>query len=190
MRYPMGYRILSKKATRVGWAIGLLVLSVALMGCGGSYGNIERSREVGRMFESVEILPDHKYYYSGPDAIPYALIGIHENYTLQSKYWKSIDLTKEQLGMWMMFGMQGSLGFPPNGSYIYGPNGEKIGVWYSIFNGTVVKMLSDNQVQVYPPSYYPGQNARPAIERGALNDGDAPLEKESEKAGKLLSSAF
>lgn len=169
-------------------AFFLIAFGAAMIGCGGSYGNIQRSREAGRIFENIEILPDHNYYYSGPDAIPYALIGIDKKYDLNSRYWKRIELTEEQLRRWMMFGMQGSLGFPPNGSYIYGPDGEKIGVWYSIFDGTVVKMLSDNQVKVYPPSYYPGQNARPAIERGSVDQQEKRLEDKPDKTGKLLSS--
>ncbi len=188
----MDDRLFSKKARRnFIAALGLLVSSAIVAGCGGgSYGYIQRSREVGRMFENIVILPDHNYYYSGPDAIPYAVVGIHENYHLQSRYWKRIDLTKEQLSMWITLGMQGSLGFPPNGSYIYGPQGEKIGVWYSIFDGTVVRLLSDNQVMVYPPSSYPGQNAKPAIERGAVDQEPPVLENQREKNGKLSSSAF
>ena len=78
-------------------AICMIALSAAMIGCGSSYGNIQRSREVGRLFENTEILPDHNYYYSGPDAIPYALIGIDKKYTLESRYWKRINLTEEQL---------------------------------------------------------------------------------------------
>jgi hypothetical protein len=146
----------------------LMVIMIIFSGCAGNYGLIQRSREAGRSFESYQVFSDHNYYFSGPAAIPYAIIGIHQDYTLKSRLWKRVDLTPDQLKRWLDLGMQGTLGFPPSGSYIYGPDGQQIGIWYSIFNGTVVKMENDNLVVVHPPSSYPGQNVRPSIERGAI----------------------
>ena len=165
-----------RKPTAKVWALSIALAFLA--GCMGSYGNIQRSREVGRMFENLEILPDHIYYYSGSDAIPNALIGIHEKYSLKTRYWKRVNLDKGQLGIWLRLGMgsDGLIGTYPRGSYIYGPAGEKIGVWYSIFDGRVVRMLEDNQVEVYPPMSYPGQNERPSVERGAVDPLANPME--------------
>jgi hypothetical protein len=147
----------------------IMLLSIMILwGCSGNYGLIQRSREAGRSFENFQVFDDHVYYFSGPANIPYAIIGIHKDYELKTKLWKKVDLTSEQLRMWLDLGMQGTLGYPPYGSYIYGPNRENIGIWYSIFNGTVVKMENDNIVVVHPPSSFPGQNVRPAIERGSI----------------------
>jgi hypothetical protein len=146
----------------------LMLIVITFWGCSGNYGHIQRSREAGRSFENFQIYPDHNYYISGPANIPYAIIGIHRDYTLKTSLWKRVDLTSEQLRMWLDLGMQGTLGFPPGGSYIFGPDGQKIGLWYSIFRGTVVKMENGNIVVVHPPSSYPGQNVRPSIERGAI----------------------
>jgi len=147
----------------------IIVLTIVMLwGCTGNYGNIQRSREAGRSFENFQVYADHHYYFSGPANIPYAIIGIHENYTLKTGLWKRVDLTSDQLRMWLDLGMQGTLGFPPSGSYIFGPDGQKIGIWYSIFKGTVVKMENDNVVVVHPPSSFPGQNVRPSIERGSI----------------------
>jgi len=149
--------------------VTILVLTlVILSGCAGNYGHIQKSREAGRSFETLQLPADYIYYYSGPAAIPYAIIGIHQDYTLKTKLWKRIDLTSDQLKIWLDLGMQGSLGYPPSGSYMFGPDGQKIGIWYSIFHGTVIKMENDNIVIVHPPASYPGQNVRPSIERGAI----------------------
>lgn len=154
-----------------------VILSAFLMiltACAGNYGQIQRSREAGKIFESHEVLNDHIYYYSGPDAIPYAVIAIHQDYNLKSKLWKRINLSSDQLRSWLDLGMQGSLGFPPNGSYIYGPEGQRIGIWYSIFNGTVVRLENDNSVIVHPPMSAPGKNFRPALERGSVDFMELP----------------
>jgi hypothetical protein len=148
----------------------ILLLTISMLwGCSGKYGYIQKSREAGRSFESLQIWDDHIYYYSGPAAIPYAVIGIHKDYTLKTRLWKKIDLTPDQLRIWLILGMQGTFGFPPSGSYIFGSDGQKIGIWYSIFNHTVVKMENDNVVVVHPPSSYPGQRVRPSIERGSID---------------------
>jgi hypothetical protein len=153
----------------------VLLTIIILSGCAGNYGHIQRSREAGRSIENYQVYSDHTYYFSGPAAVPYAIIGIHKDYTLKSRLWKSVDLTSDQLRRWLDLGMQGTFGFPPSGSYIIGPDGQKIGIWYSIFNGTVVKMENDNVVVVHPPSSYPGQNVRPSIERGSIEFKELPI---------------
>ena len=158
---------------RIHFLITILLSSVIIFwGCSGNYGNIQRSREAGRSFENFQVYDDHNYYFSGPANSPYAIIGIQKDYVLKTRLWKRVDLTPEKLKSWLNLGMQGTLGFPPAGGYILGPDREKIGIWYSIFNGTVVKMENDNIVVVHPPASYPGQNVRPAIERGAIESKD------------------
>ncbi len=153
----------------------MLMTIMILWGCSGNYGLIQRSREAGRSFETYQVYDDHNYYFSGPANIPYAIIGIHKDYELKTRLWKRVDLTSDQLRVWLDLGMQSSLGFPPHGSYIFGPDGQKIGIWYSIFSGTVVRMENDNVVVVHPPSSYPGQNVRPAIEKGEIEFKDSLL---------------
>jgi hypothetical protein len=159
----------NNKLCRLFLIIIIVLLTIAMLwGCSGKYGHIQKSREAGRSFENLQIRDDHIYYYSGPAAIPYAVIGIHKDYTLKTSLWKKIDLTSDHLRIWLTLGMQGSFGSPPSGSYIFGPDGQEIGIWYSIFKHTIVKMENDNVVLVYPPSSYPGQSVRPSIERGSI----------------------
>jgi hypothetical protein len=160
----------NNKIVRPFLIIIILLLTITMLwGCSGKYGHIQKSREAGRSFENLQIRDDHIYYYSGPAAIPYAVIAIHKDYTLKTRLWKKIDLTSDQLRIWFTLGMQGTFGSPPSGSYIFDPDGQEIGIWYSIFNHTVVKMENDNVVVVHPPSSYPGQSVRPSIERGSID---------------------
>ncbi len=142
---------------------------VILSGCASGYGTIQMSRQAGKIFEAHEILEDHIYYYSGPEAIPYAIIAIHEDYTLKTTLWKKVDLSSGQLKTWLGLGLHGLIGMSPHGSLILGPDGQKIGLWYSIFNGTVVKLENDNVVVVHPPISAPGKNIRPSLERGSAD---------------------
>lgn len=135
----------------------ILLLLPFLMGCAAAnYGAIRPSSEVNELFESYEVLDDHNYYYSGSAAIPNAIIGIHENYTLKSDLWKSVELTQDQLKKWILL-ITNNRGFSIRiyGYHILDPQGEIIGVWYSPYNRTVVKMLDDQHVVVHTPTVRP-----------------------------------
>ena len=137
------------------WLIAALILflpSQTAFGWGKSYGILKQSSEVNGIFIAHKILPDHKYYYSGPDDVPKALIGIDNNYTLDSKLWKPVDLTPELLKKWFRswfnFRDQPAINW---GADILDPNGKKVGIWFSRQNRTTVKMLGNNRVQVHTP---------------------------------------
>ncbi|GEM_PF-646230 len=153
----------------------LLTFFMTLPGCSGNYGIIQKSREAGRIFEKHQVLEDHNYYFSGPAASPYAVIAIHQDYTLKSRLWKKTDLTTGQLERWLALGMQKTTGWPASGSFILGPDGQKIGMWFSIFRGTVVKLEDDNTVVVHPPISAPWKGPTPSLERGSIDSGKPPL---------------
>lgn len=136
----------------------VIMLLISLqMGCAAAnYGAIRPSSEVNELFESYEVLGDHNYYYSGPAAIPNAIIGIHENYTLKSDLWKPVDLTQDQLKKWILL-ITNKRGFSIRiyGYHILDPQEEIVGVWYSSYNRTVVKMLDDQHVVVHTPTVRP-----------------------------------
>ena len=138
---------------------GWMVMIGLLAGCASNYesrenlGTLKLSSEVSQIFQTYRVLPTHRYYYSGPDAKPKAIIGIDQNYTLNTRLWKeATDLNPEQLKRWV----DQMLEFRPPvrtfGSYILSANGEPVGIWYSAYNYTTVKVEADNQIMVFPPS--------------------------------------
>ncbi len=141
-----------KKIPLIVTCILFIVVQTAFTGCSGSYGMLKPSLEVDKMFEEHKVLADHSYYYSGPDAAPNAIIGIDNNYTLNSTLWKPVDLTSEQLKKWIDL-LTGSRGYTVTnaGSLILDPTGKRLGVWYSPVNWTTVKMESDNSIVVHTP---------------------------------------
>ena len=135
---------------------GFFILFMALFaGCAGNYGNISPSREITDRFHAYEILPDLRYYYTGPDAYPLAIIGIHSRFSLESRFWKPVDLTSRHLRDWLNFGgrrVDNDLNI--HGANLTGPAGEWIGVWYAIRDwkswGTV-RLEEENRVVVTTP---------------------------------------
>ncbi len=95
---------------------------------------------------------DHKYYYSGGDARPNAIIAIHQDYTLVSELWKEVDVTSDQLKAWVDLMVARNLFYTsPEGFIIYDANGNRVGIWYSMWDWTSVKMESDNRIYITTP---------------------------------------
>ena len=161
-RYKM--RTINKKISikNIGLKILLLVVPLALLGCSGHYGRLAVNDDVKTQFEAYKVLPDHRYYYSGSEARPRAVIGIHEAYRLQSDLWVPVNLTSEQLKDWVdYFGphfknFQGS-----NGSDILADDGSKIGVWYTFIDWrdwAAVKMIGEKVVSITTPITHQEEN--------------------------------
>jgi len=135
-----------------------VVLSV-ILGCGGHYGRLAVSNTVKMQFEDYKVLSDHHYYYSGSEARPRVVIGVHEAYTLQSDLWVPVDLTPELLKNWVDY-------FGPTTKYLQGINGwdilngdgKKIGVWYAFIDWrdwAAVKMIDEKVVSISTPIEQP-----------------------------------
>ncbi len=135
----------------------LVVVPSLLSGCSATAKNpgVTTSREATAVWHSYEILPDHRYYYSGPDARPFYIIAIDERYRLQSGLWKRVDLTPKRLEHWINIPPRVGYDPQPYGAYITGPNGERIGLWYSVRNWTILgkaSLAENNLVTVTIPS--------------------------------------
>jgi len=133
------------------WVLACLGI-LALAACGGTYGTLQRSAEVDHAFESLQVLPDYNYYFTGSFYKPKAIIGIRKDYTLVSKLWKPASPTADQLKGWIdqMTNFKG-YAFRNLGSNILNDQGEAIGIWYSTEDFTTIRMLGDKQLSIYPP---------------------------------------
>lgn len=108
--------------------------------------------EVRNIFESNTVLPDHVYYYSGPEAEPEAVIGIHADFALQGRYWHKVDLTAEQLQSWnKRIDNAHRTCFAYKGARIMTPDGKQAGVWYSKFEDTAICFLDTKTILIYTP---------------------------------------
>jgi hypothetical protein len=149
-------------------ALFLVVILSTLTGCAATAGKnssgVVTSREATEIWHSYEILPNYRYYYSGPDSQPNYIIGIDDKYHLISHLWKPVDLTPEMLKNWFNY-IRPRVGYSqsPYGAFILGPNGERIGLWYSVrdwrLTGTA-RVGDNNQVAVTRPAKPTGRKDR------------------------------
>ncbi|WP_419660751.1 uncharacterized protein Dvar_11560 [Desulfosarcina variabilis str. Montpellier] len=117
--------------------VAVLITILVSAACTTNYGRLSVASEVARDFQTGVIQPDFQYYYSGRENIPYAIIGIDRKYSVPSRYWIPIQPDADQLRK-MSGNIFQKVRVDPYGAVIMGPDGKKIGVWYSnVYNYTV-----------------------------------------------------
>ena len=133
-------------------AVALIFAVGMLSACAGgeNYGRLMGVKGLYDEMRQGPIGEDYQYFKTPATARPNAVIAIHKNYTLKSSSWSAITLGSGASRGWGVF--RGAMGASPKLLEIQGPNGEHIGVWYSVWTSSVVKMLGENVVQVYPPN--------------------------------------
>jgi hypothetical protein len=137
----------------------LLMVGLTTIACAGrlsgTYGRIDSSREATLAFESYSVNPTYRYYISGSDVYPNALIGISRDYHLDPEtLWKEVEMTpklmKELVGQMKARAsqfMQFPLGFN-----LVDDTGRVIGAWYSLMTArTFIEMKKDGIVRIDTP---------------------------------------
>lgn len=134
----------------------MLALFSALSGCAltqQNFGTFKEDDKVTEAFETFQVMPDYKYYYSGPANYPTAILGIHRDYQLQSDLWKEAELTESRLKEWVdeLNDSFRSFKYGYNGFAILDHTGKQVGIWYSMVGGVTVNIKPDNRIIVHTP---------------------------------------
>ncbi len=125
------------------------IILIILSGCSMSnYGQLKSNKAAAQAFESYQILPNHKYYYRGTYSRPLVVIGIKEDYELNSKLWVEIDLkSKDFRTLIDKISLQGAGSTThPWGFIILDHSGRDIGVWYSAIRAAAVEINENGQI--------------------------------------------
>ncbi len=123
---------------------------IVFNGCFANYGRLKLSADVQHAFENFQAFKNHRYYYSGRENKPSAIIGVHRDYRFESRYWTEVDLQKTSLKE-LVNRLYPYDYFPPYGYYILDPNGNKAGIWFSQFGQTSIRLENDNRLVVVTP---------------------------------------
>ncbi len=142
----------SKAKTRfVFCGLILALMTLFFAGCASPIsGRLQSSPEVTEVFKSSRILPNHQYYVSGFQRIPYAIIAVDINYQLRSRRWKPIDMDSTSLNQ-LIYRMEHVYSLSPRGAWILDHGGNRLGIWYSSQYQTTVKREKDNRIVVVNP---------------------------------------
>lgn len=152
----------NRKGRKMATLAAILFFAVifgTLSGCSGilKSSGVITSHEATAIWHSYEVLPNYNYYYAGPDTRPFYIIGIDDRYKLKSKLWKPVDPTPEMLKDWFNYYRPRVGGYNPlpYGAFINDPNGQRIGLWYSVVDwrltGTAI-LGENNEVTILLPT--------------------------------------
>ena len=130
-------------------ALAAVAILAVFSGCSANYGRLEINNAVEQAFRNYEMLDDYRYYYSGRENKPSAIIGIDPAFQFSSKYWTAIEPLQIRTMVGRMFPDYGFL----YGAYILAPDGRKAGVWYSWVNIFTAK-FEDDRIIVFSPEPY------------------------------------
>ncbi len=137
----------------------LLALCLSAAACTGNffrnYGRIDPSPETTRVFEGYQVNPEFRYYISGSDLYPNALMGLNRAYHLDPRtLWKEVAMTPgkmkeivENMKTKAFHYYQFQYGFEMSDD-----TGRPIGVWYSILAArTFLHMEENGTVRIDTP---------------------------------------
>ena len=125
---------------------------------GGNYGRLIGAADVYNPMRQGPIGADYQYYQTPDREQPDAIIAIHKDHTLDAgDDWTAVDVGAGSQSWGVATGGMGS---DPMLLEIQGPVGQHIGLWYSVWESTVVKLEGNNRVQVYPPDPSSGPGDR------------------------------
>ena len=133
---------------------GLVILAGCAVWTSG-YGKFVNDETVRMNFETFQMDPDMIYYISGSDTYPSAIMGLKKKFTLDNDLWRPLK-PESKLFKELVQNMQAKVYMEHKsflrGFTIYAPDGEPLGVWYSIPRiKMIVEMGKDNKVIVYTP---------------------------------------
>ena len=136
--------------------IMLFLFGIFFSGCAATQQNTATFKDdpqITETFASGQILPDYKYYYSGPVNFPIAILGIHKDYQLRSDLWNEADMLEKQLKAWIaeLDDSFRSFKYRYHGAAILDNTGKQVGIWYSMVGSVTVQIKPGNQVVVYTP---------------------------------------
>lgn len=137
----------------------LLAVCLGATACAGQsfrdYGRINPSNEATRAFEAYQINPSFRYYISGSDVYPNALMGLHRDYRLDPKtLWKEVTMTPAKMKGLVedMKAKAAEYRLFQHGFEISDDKGRPIGVWYSILTArTVIRTQDDGTIRIDTP---------------------------------------
>ncbi len=146
-----------KQRQFVGWIkigfltalLSILYFQTALATKTFDYAKIYEDPAVELMFKQDQLPSSYNYYYTGRSNLPYAVIAIDSNYSLDSKFWHRIeseDQVRKKISNLMAIG-ETSVTF----GQIMASDNDKIGLWFSEYSHTVIRLEPKKTIKVFSP---------------------------------------
>lgn len=148
----------NKKISHIFRFLTVTAMMLLMVSCMASYGRLSLNPGLLDDVRSGTLPTDLNYYYAGRSTIPHAVVGIDSRYEFNDRLWFKIGSMDE---VYDKIGRLSDLhpnAMSKEGKDILDPAGRKIGIWFSYYLYTPVKVDSEtNAVTVYDP-YNPNED--------------------------------
>lgn len=151
-----------------GCVLWILLFSIGISGCAADrdYVKVQRNFGVEKYFRSGKLEPGYRYYYTGPDGEPIALMALDRQYTLMSMFWHEFK-SSYQMQSWIrdfdrIWGQLDDIEYVTiiyKGSEILSRDNTRIGMIYSKYDW-VVAWWGEKSNEIYITQPEPGGNQR------------------------------
>ena len=136
----------------------LLAVCLSTLACTSmfrNYGRFNPSDEVLQAFAIYQVNKDFRYYISGPDVNPTALMGLDRSHQLDpATTWREVQMTPEKMKE-IVDGMNTKASTHhefQKGFELLDNSGRPIGVWYSLIRArTSLQIKEDGTVRINTP---------------------------------------
>jgi len=139
--------------------MAVFIVFFSLTGCVATSGKLQSNRALLDQYKNKALSRGYNYYYCGRSTIPYAVVGIDTAYGFEDRLCFKI-LSKE--AVYQKIGNLSDLHMnsgPLSGSDILDGQGKKVGVWFSRYASTPVRVDQETRmVAVFNP-YDPNENS-------------------------------
>lgn len=131
--------------------MGLLGLMVFLAsGCQfENVGAVQKSADVARAFEALQVRAGYRYYVLNQENEPYGVAGLGEGFWIRDPAWRELEpgspTFEKVVGLVKSFPAPGST---TEGFTILDPQRKEIGVWYSSLGAGVTVDADTKQVMI------------------------------------------
>lgn len=138
-----------------------LVLPIALLimtGCAGSYGKLQFNPGLVSLYKEGALPKDYVYYYCGRSSLPYAVVGIDKAYGFNDRLWFKIQSEQQVYEKISHLSNLHVNSGPLASSNILDENGQKIGVWFSYYRHSPVRVDPETRVVTVFNPYNPNED--------------------------------
>jgi hypothetical protein len=135
----------------------VIICLLIFTGCvGAGWGGLKHNRDLMVSYKAKALPENLNYYYCGRSSIPYAVVGIDKAYAFEGKTWLKIESTDDLYYKIKNLSDLEPVHTIPHYKDIIGPDGRVMGLWFSYYNSTGVRVDEENKIiEVFNP-YKPG----------------------------------
>jgi hypothetical protein len=146
------------KLTRPFCIIVIFSFLICASGCATfnkNFGQFVPDNKARIAFETFQINPDYRYYYSGSDTYPVAMLALNKSYTMGNDLWPEVQVTPETMQQ-IILNMQNQRRMTSGGTHsgfaVLDHEGKQIGILYTYVGlGIALMVAKDNVVKIYGP---------------------------------------